>query len=109
MKSKDKKQPKEQITKKYKKGNLFIFFIFCLITLFLLSFSTTTFILMNSYRLTFAGESLSALQQKIGTLRDEIFRKDNQIEQLKLQLADIEGKASFVNQMQNHTLNEKSR
>ncbi|MBE7018346.1 MAG: hypothetical protein E7413_00495 [Ruminococcaceae bacterium] len=105
MKSYDKNPTKEQISQKYKKRKLLIFFIFSLITLFLLSFSTTTFILMNSYRLTFAGDSLSALQQKIGTLREEISRKDNEIEQLKLQIANIEGEASFVNQMQNHPLN----
>ena len=108
MKSNDKMPPEKKTSQKYKKRKLFIFFVFGLITLFLLSFSTTTFILMNSYRLTFAGESLLALQQKIGTLREEISRKDNEIEQLKLQLADIEGKSSFINQMQNYSLNEKS-
>lgn len=102
MKSNDIKQSEERKPKNRKKRTIFLWFVFGMITLFLLSFSTTTFILINSYRLTYANDNLSSLQQEIGNLKNEIARKDNEIEELKLQLANIEGESSFVNQMQNY-------
>ena len=86
--------------KKQKKRS-FILFVFCLITLFLVSFATTSLILMKSYRLTFAEENYAELQHQVKLLKNELSRKDNEIEELKLQLANIEGESSFVNQMQN--------
>ena len=87
--------------KKQGKRKWFLFYVFGTITLFLLSFSATTFILMNSYRLTFAGENLAALQQEIGMLKNELNRKNNELEDLKFQIANIEGESSFTNQLQN--------
>lgn len=88
-----------------KKRKVFILFVFCLGTLFLLSFSVTSFILINSYRLTFVEEDYTRLQQQFGLLKSELSRKENEIEELKLQLADIEGESSFTNQ----NLNFKNR
>ena len=98
MKSNDSKIKPNQS----KKRNLFLFIVFLLVTLFLASFSATTFILINSYRLTYVGENLVVLQQEIGNLKDEISRKEIEIEELKLQLANIEGESPFMN---NHPFN----
>ena len=76
-------------SKKNKKRKLFFIFIFGLGTLFLLSFSVTSFILINSYRLTFVEENYAQLQQQCGLLKSELSRKENEIEELKLQLANI--------------------
>lgn len=106
MKPKDCQQTKEYHQKKRKKGKIFLLFIFGFVTLFLCSFSATTFILMNSYRLTFAGENDIMLQQELGFLKNEVARKENEIEELKLQLANLEGESSFVNQMEHSGLLE---
>ena len=100
MKASNYNKTGEATSKKCKKRKVFIFFTFGAITLFLLSFSVTTFILMNSFRLTFAGDNLAQMQQEISLLKNEIAHKDSEIEELKLQLANIEGESSFVNQFQ---------
>ncbi len=83
-----------------KKRKILFCFLFGMIILFLLSFSATTYILMNSYRLTFVGEDFATLQQEIGLLKNEVARKNSEIEELKLQIANMEGESSFVNQFQ---------
>ncbi len=99
MKQEDFETKQTPPLKKQKKRRV-ILFVFCLITLFLVSFSTTSLILMKSYRLTFVKENYAELQQQVKLLKNELSRKDNEIEELKLQLANIEGESSFVNQMQ---------
>ena len=92
---------------KKQKKRRFLLFIFCLITLFLVSFATTSLILMKSYRLTFAEENYAELQQQVKLLKNELSRRDNEIEELKLQLANIEGESSFVSQTQNFNADDK--
>ena len=105
MKTHHTKKTKEYLPKKTRKTKFFLLFVLLLITLFLISFAATTYILMHSYSLTFAGESLAALQQEIGQLKTEVSRKNNEIEELKIQLANIKGESSFVNQMLNSMKN----
>ena len=93
---------KHPFSLKKQKKRRFILFIVSLITLFFVSFSTTSFILIKAYRLTFAEEDYAQLQQQVELLRSELSCKENEIEELKLQLANIEGESSFANQMQNH-------
>ena len=80
------------------RSRIFLLFVLCVSTLFLISFSVTSFILMNSYRLVFVGENFSNMQQELTLLKNEISRKDAEIEELKLQLANTEGESSFANQ-----------
>ncbi len=96
----------KQKPKKQKKRRRWMLLSFFLLTLFLLSFSATSFILMNSYRLTFADESLATLRQELSLLKNEIAKKNSEIEALKLQLANIEGESSFANKLQNEISKE---
>lgn len=100
MNSNNCKTNQENQSLKRKRGKLFFLCVFCGITLFLVSFSVTSFILMNSYRLTFASNSQATLQQEISRLKSEISRKDGEIEELKLRIAALEAESSFVNQTQ---------
>ena len=100
------KQSQQNISKKqekhfYKNRKIFWFFLLLLITLFFVSFSATSFILMNSYRLAFVGENQEHLQHELEMLKLELNQKEMEIEELKLQLANIEGESSFVNELLN--------
>lgn len=86
------------------KRKRFILFLFSLITLFLVSFSTTSFILVNSYRLSFTEEAHGMMQQELEQLKRELTDKETEIEELKLKLSNYEGESSFVNELNNSDL-----
>lgn len=62
-------------------------YLLTLITLFLISFSATSFIIINANKLTFSGENTSAVKDEISSLKEQILEKDKTIEELTEQLS----------------------
>lgn len=86
---------------KQRKRKIFFIFIFFLVTLFFISFSVTSVIIIKSYSLIFAEENYIQLQQQVGLLKSELSRRENEVEELKLQLANLEGESFFANRTLN--------
>lgn len=84
---------KKKVKKQYKCS----VFILVLVTLFLTSFSATAFILVKTNQLTFAGDNQKNLQQEVHQLKTELARKNSEIEELKLQIANAQGTSHFTN------------
>ncbi len=101
MKSNQKNSPGEHQNHFSKKRNRFWLFFFGLVTLFFVSFAASSFILMNSYRLSFTDQDHAMMQQELQRLRSELQGKETEIEELKLKLSNYEGESSFVNELLN--------
>ncbi len=108
MKSKQKKLPNEQEIRSPQNRKPFLLLLFGLITLFFISFAATSFILINSYRLSFTGENHASMQQELERLKSELRGKETEIEELKLKLSDYEGESSFANELI-HSYTETNR
>jgi cytoskeletal protein RodZ len=62
-------------------------YLLTIITLFLISFSTTAFIIINANKLTFSGGNSGASKDEITALQEQLAQKDKTIEELTLQLS----------------------
>jgi cell division protein FtsL len=85
MRNKELKEQKRQIkrTRLSKKG----IYLLTLITLFLISFSLTSFIIINANRLIFSDGETNSIKNEIASLKEQIIEKDKTIEELTLQLS----------------------
>lgn len=79
--------------KKPKKGRIFLL---VLVTLFFVSFAASAYIIIYANQLTFAGGSMMELQEELKELKTELARKDSEIEELKLKVANLGGASSFT-------------
>ena len=94
MPSKDNALP--SCKKNKKKQQKYSIFILILITLFLLSFSGSAFILIRTNQLTFAGGDEKDLCREVRELKAEIARKDSEIAELKVQLVNEKSSSRFT-------------
>ena len=69
---------KRRKKRKQKKGSIFLF---VLVTLFFVSFAASAYIIIYANQLTFAGGSLTELRQEMQELKNELARKDSEIEE----------------------------
>lgn len=78
---------KNRKTRLSKKG----IYILTVITLFLISFSTSAFIIINANKLSFNGNNSSVSKEEIAELKAQIVEKDKIIEELTLQYSTRNG------------------
>lgn len=76
-----------------KKGRIFLL---VLVTLFFASFAASAYIIIHANQLTFAGDNLIELQKEIQELKTELARKDSEIEELKLKVANSQSSSHFT-------------
>lgn len=85
---------KRKSKQKSKKGLLFLWI---LATLFFVSFASSAYIIIYANQLTFGGGNLTELQQQVQDLKSELAKKDSQIEELKLKVANSGSSSHFTN------------
>ncbi len=78
---------------KPKKGRIFLLL---LVTLFFVSFAASAYIIIYANQLTFAGDNLVELQKEVQDLKTELARKDSEIEELKLKVANSQSGSHFT-------------
>lgn len=62
-------------------------YLLTLITFFLISFASTSFIIINANKLTFSGEDNSSIKDELNSLKEQVAEKDKLIEDLTSQLS----------------------
>ncbi|MBQ7951061.1 MAG: hypothetical protein IJ278_05015, partial [Clostridia bacterium] len=71
-------------------------YLLLLVTIFFASFAASAYVIIHANQLTFAGDNLVELQQEVQDLKTELARKESEIEELKLQVANSKSSSHFT-------------